>query len=469
MRHPGATVLLNAPCPAGEVFDRLPREVQEEILAKKLKVFAIDAYAVARESGMGGRINSVMQTCFFALSGVLPREEAIAKIKGAIEKTYGKKGQEVVRRNFEAVDQTLKHLHEVEVPKGPTAATRRPPIVPKEAPDFVQRVTATLLAGKGDLLPVSAFPVDGTWPTATARWEKRAIALEIPVWDEPLCIQCNKCALVCPHAAIRAKVYEPAAPRLGPRPPSRPWTTRATNGRARSTRSRWRPRTALAATSAWRCARPRTRRIPRRKAINMTPVEPLRATERENYAFFLDLPEPDRTKVKVEVLKQTQFLEPLFEYSGACAGCGETPYLKLLSQLFGDRTIVANATGCSSIYGGNLPTTPWSVDANGRGPAWSNSLFEDNAEFGLGLRLGVDALVGQARDLVRVLAPRLGDVLVRAPCSRPTSPRRPGSWRSAEGSAPSRQALAGMPGAEAARLHPPRGLPGEEERLDRGR
>ena len=447
---PGATVLLNAPYPADEVFGRLPREVQEEILAKKLKVFAIDAYAVARDSGMGGRINSVMQTCFFALSGVLPREEAIAKIKGAIEKTYGKKGQEVVRRNFEAVDQTLKHLHEVEVPKGPTAASRRPPIVAKEAPDFVQRVTATLLAGKGDLLPVSAFPVDGTWPTATARWEKRAIALEIPVWDEPLCIQCNKCALVCPHAAIRAKVYEPAA--LGQAPTSfKSMDYKGDEWAGQKYTIQVAPEDCTGCHLCVEVCPAKDKTNPRRKAINMTPVEPLRATERENYAFFLDLPEPDRTKVKVEVLKQTQFLEPLFEYSGACAGCGETPYLKLLSQLFGDRTIVANATGCSSIYGGNLPTTPWSVDANGRGPAWSNSLFEDNAEFGLGLRLGVDALVGQARDLVRVLAPHLGDVLVRALLEADQSTEA-GLLAQRGRVSVLKHALAGMPGAEAARL-----------------
>jgi pyruvate-ferredoxin/flavodoxin oxidoreductase len=446
----GATVLLNAPYPAAEVFDRLPREVQEEILAKKLKVYAIDAYAVARDADMGGRINSIMQTCFFAISGVLPRDEAIAKIKAAIEKTYGKKGQEVVRRNFEAVDRTLQHLYEVPLPAAATATHRRPPLVSSEAPDFVQRVTATLLAGKGDLLPVSAFPVDGTWPTDTARWEKRAIALEIPVWEEDLCIQCNKCALVCPHAAIRAKVYEPSA--LG----SAPATFKATDYKGEEWPG-WKYTIQVAPEDCTGChlcvevcpAKDKTN--PRRKAINMAPVSPLRDPERQNYTFFLGLPEPDRTKVTVEVVKQTQFLQPLFEYSGACAGCGETPYLKLLTQLFGDRTLVANATGCSSIYGGNLPTTPWSVDAHGRGPAWSNSLFEDNAEFGLGLRMGVDALAGQARNLLRGLAPRLGEVLVASLLDADQS-LESGIRAQRERVAALKKALADMPGPEAARL-----------------
>ncbi len=409
---PGATVLLNAPYPAAEVFGQLPREVQEEILEKRLTVHAIDAYAVAREAGMGGRINSIMQTCFFALSGVLPRDEAIAKIKHAIEKTYGKKGPEVIRRNFAAVDQTLAHLHAVPLPERPTTDRHRPPLVAAEAPDFVQRVTAMLLAGKGDLLPVSAFPVDGTWPTATAQWEKRAIALEVPVWEEDLCIQCNKCALVCPHAAIRAKVFE------GPALAGAPATFKAVPYRGDEYAGH-KYTIQLAPEDCTGCnlcvvvcpAKDRTN--PRRKAINMAPLGPLSGAERENYAFFLGLPDPDRRKVKVEVVKHTQFLRPLFEYSGACAGCGETPYLKLLTQLFGDRTIVANATGCSSIYGGNLPTTPWTVDEHGRGPAWSNSLFEDNAEFGLGLRLAVDALAGQAQALARALAGGLGENLVR--------------------------------------------------------
>ncbi|HEY5908466.1 MAG TPA: pyruvate:ferredoxin (flavodoxin) oxidoreductase, partial [Vicinamibacteria bacterium] len=410
---PGATVLLNAPCPADEVFDRLPREVQEEALAKQLKVYAIDAYAVAREADMGGRINSIMQTCFFAISGVLPKDEAIAKIKEAIEKTYGKKGQEVVRRNFEAVDRTLQHLHEVPLPKAITASHARPPLVSSEAPDFVRRVTATLLAGKGDLLPVSAFPVDGTWPTDTARWEKRAIALEIPVWEEGLCIQCNKCALVCPHAAIRAKVYDKDA--LG----SAPVTFKAMDYKGDEWPG-WKYTIQVAPEDCTGCnlcvevcpAKDKTK--PRRKAINMSPLSPLRDPERENYAFFLGLPEPDRTKVKVEVVKQTQFLQPLFEYSGACAGCGETPYLKLLTQLFGDRTVVANATGCSSIYGGNLPTTPYTKNGEGRGPAWSNSLFEDNAEFGLGLRLAADLHTTLARARLAELREEVGTDLADA-------------------------------------------------------
>jgi pyruvate-ferredoxin/flavodoxin oxidoreductase len=446
----GATLLLNAPHPPEEVFARLPREVQEEIVEKKLRVFTIDAYSVAREAGMGGRINSIMQTCFFAISGVLPREEAIAKIKEAIEKTYGKKGQEVVRRNFEAVDSTLQHLHEVKVPAGATAATRRPPIVSEAAPDFVKRVTAMLMAGKGDLLPVSAFPVDGTWPTATAQWEKRAIALEIPVWEQKLCIQCNKCALVCPHAAIRAKVAPPSA--LAQAPPTfKSMDYKGEEWAGQKYIIQVAPEDCTGCTLCVEVCPAKDRTNPRRKAINMSPLPPLREAERENYAFFLGLPEPDRRKVKVEVLKQTQFLQPLFEYSGACAGCGETPYLKLLTQLFGDRTIVANATGCSSIYGGNLPTTPWSVDEHGRGPAWCNSLFEDNAEFGLGLRLAVDALAGQARDLVRALSARLGGNLARELLEAEQS-NEAGIAAQRDRVAALVKALGGIPGPEAARL-----------------
>jgi pyruvate-ferredoxin/flavodoxin oxidoreductase len=409
---PGAVLLLNAPCPPEEVWDRLPREVQEQILEKRVEVHSIDAYRVARENGMGGRINAVMQTCFFAISGVLPREEAIAKIKQAIEKTYGRKGAEVVRRNFAAVDATLEHLHRVPVPAGLTATRRRPPLVPEESPDFVKRVTALMIAGKGDLLPVSAFPVDGTWPLGTSQWEKRNIALEIPVWDAGICIQCNKCALVCPHAAIRAKLYAPdllaAAP---PEFPHVPFKSQELHGLEYTLQVAPEDCTGCGLCVAVCPAKDKS--LPRHKAIDMHPHAESVDRERRNYSFFLGLPEMDRRQVKLDV-KGSQFLQPLFEYSGACAGCGETPYVKLLTQLFGDRALIANATGCSSIYGGNLPTTPYTTNLEGRGPAWANSLFEDNAEFGLGMRLALDSHLAQARELLQALAPRVGDNLVRA-------------------------------------------------------
>ncbi len=408
--QPGATVLLNAPGDPATLWDRLNRDVQEAVLAKRLRLWVIDAYQVAREVGLGGRINAVMQTCFFAISGVLPRDEAIGRIKHAIERTYAAKGEETVRRNFAAVDATLAHLHEVSVPAAVTGTRPRPPVVAPEAPEFVQRVTAVMLAGKGDLLPVSAFPVDGTWPTATARWEKRNIALEIPVWDETLCIQCNKCALMCPHAAIRAKVYPPETAAGAPA------AFKAADYRGREYEGQ-RYTIQVAPEDCTGCrlcvavCPAKDKANPRRRALEMQPQAPLLEAERTNYDFFLALPEVDRTTIRHDV-KGPQFLTPLFEYSGACAGCGETPYVKLLSQLFGDRVLIANATGCSSIYGGNLPTTPYTVDAFGRGPAWSNSLFEDNAEFGLGMRLAVDALAAEARRLLRALGGRVGDELV---------------------------------------------------------
>jgi pyruvate-ferredoxin/flavodoxin oxidoreductase len=409
----GAVFLLNSPFGPDEVWDELPREVQEEIIDKKLRFFVIDAYRVARNTGMGTRINTIMQTCFFAISGILPRDEAVAQIKKAIEKTYGKRGPDVVRKNFAAVDETLAHLFEVRVPDRPTAVRRRPPIVPDAAPDFVKRVSAVMLAGKGDLLPVSAFPVDGTWPTATAQWEKRNIALEIPVWDERICIQCNKCALVCPHAAIRAKVYP--SDFLKDAPP----TFKATDykgkefGPGAKYTIQVAPEDCTGCTLCVEVCPAKDKANPRHKSLEMAPQLPLRESERANYAFFLELPEADRTQVKLDV-KGTQFLQPLFEYSGACSGCGETPYIKLVTQLFGDRTLIANATGCSSIYGGNLPTTPYTVDRNGRGPAWSNSLFEDNAEFGFGFRLAIDQHALAAKVLLKQLAPAVGEALVDA-------------------------------------------------------
>ncbi len=410
---PGATFLLNSPFGPQEVWDRLPREVQQQILEKKLKFYVIDANRVAAEVGMGRRINTIMQTCFFAISGVLPREEAIARIKDAIRKTYERKGEQVVRRNWAAVDAALEHLHEVPVPQQITADHGRPPLVPDEAPDFVKRVTAVMMAGHGDLLPVSAFPPDGTWPTGTAKWEKRCIATEIPIWEPELCIQCNKCAFVCPHAAIRAKVYEPAALEGAPE------TFQSADYKAKDLRGmkytiQVAPEDCTGCTMCVEICPAKDRSNPRRKAINMQPLLEHRARERTNFDFFLKLPEFDRTKLERFDVKGVQVLQPLFEFSGACAGCGETPYVKLLTQLFGDRLIIANATGCSSIYGGNLPTTPYTTDPNGRGPAWNNSLFEDNAEFGYGIRLAVDANEAAARSLLRRLAPKLGDDLVRA-------------------------------------------------------
>jgi pyruvate-ferredoxin/flavodoxin oxidoreductase len=409
---PGAVFLLNAPGDAAAVWDSLPLELQQQLIEKQIRFFAIDAYALAKQVGMGGRINTIMQTCFFGISGILPREEAIAHIKKSIEKTYGKRGPEVVRRNCEVVDQALANLHEIPVPAAPSATRTRPPIVAAEAPDFVQKITAVMLAGKGDLLPVSAFSVDGTWPVGTAKWEKRNLALEIPVWDPKVCIQCNQCALVCPHAAIRAKVYDQAALTT---PPGtfKSTTYRAPEYKGKLFTIQVAPEDCTGCNLCVNVCPAKDRTNPKHKAINMEPQAPLRDNERANYDFFLNLPELDRASVTRLDHKGSQFLEPLFEYSGACAGCGETPYLKMLTQLFGDRLLIANATGCSSIYGGNLPTTPYTTNREGRGPAWSNSLFEDNAEFGFGFRLALDAHQKAARGLVEQLAPQIGDVLAK--------------------------------------------------------
>ena len=409
---PGAVLLLNAPYAPDRVWDELPREVQDGIIEKGLTVYTIDAVAVARENGMGTRINTVMQTCFFALSGVLPRHQAIEHIKHAIEKTYAKRGPEVVQRNFAAVDDTLQHLHQVAVPAAASARRHRPPIVAANAPDFVTRVSAVMLAGHGDLLPVSAFPVDGTWPVATSQWEKRSIAQDIPVWDDAICIQCNKCTLVCPHAAIRAKLYPPGARDGAPATfKAMPFKAREREyGQGMDYTIQVAPEDCTGCTLCVQVCPAKDKANPRHKALDMHPQASLVAAERENYAFFLGLPEAERTQVKLD-LKGTQFLQPLFEYSGACSGCGETPYIKLMTQLFGDRALIANATGCSSIYGGNLPTTPYTCNSDGRGPAWANSLFEDNAEFGLGLRLSVDQQVAMARGLLTSLRAQVGETL----------------------------------------------------------
>jgi pyruvate-ferredoxin/flavodoxin oxidoreductase len=426
--EPGAVFLLNSPYGPDEVWDHLPQPVQAQIIAKQLKFYVIDGYQVARDTGMGGRINTIMQTCFFAISGVLPRDEAIAAIKHAIEKTYGKRGEVVVQRNFQAVDQTLEHLHPVMLPGEAASTITLRPAVPAEAPEFVQKVTARMIAGFGDELPVSALPVDGTYPTGTSQWEKRAIALEIPVWDPNVCIQCGKCVMVCPHAVIREKVYP--AERLEGAPAS-----------FESVPARWKefegqrytlqvsPDDCTGCALCFEVCPAKNKSEARLKAINMTPLQggtagtngstlPLRDAQNANWRFFLDLPEVDRRGLNLNSVKDSQLLQPLFEFSGACAGCGETPYLKLISQLFGDRALIANATGCSSIYGGNLPTTPWAQNKEGRGPAWANSLFEDNAEFGLGFRLTLDKQLEFARELLTRLndavGPALADALLAA-------------------------------------------------------
>jgi pyruvate-ferredoxin/flavodoxin oxidoreductase len=408
----GATFLLNAPFGPEEIWQHIPRQVQETIIKKKLRFFVIDGYSVARAAGMGSRINTIMQTCFFAISGVLPREAAIAAIKKAISDTYGKRGEAVVQKNFAAVDQALAHLHEVKVPAKVTATFDMLPAVAPQAPQFVRSVLGTIITGNGDALPVSAMPIDGTFPTSTAMWEKRNIAKEIPVWDEDLCIQCGKCVLVCPHAVIRAKVYDSSL--LNNKPET-----------FKSAKPRWREFETLRytlqvapedCTGCKLCVEvcpAKSKAEVKHKAINMEPQAPLRQPESVNWEYFLSLPEFDRSRLSHTQVKDSQLLEPLFEFSGACAGCGETPYIKLLTQLFGDRLMIANATGCSSIYGGNLPTTPYAKNKEGRGPTWSNSLFEDNAEFGLGMRLAVDEQNHYARELLTRLTAPLGEVLVK--------------------------------------------------------
>jgi len=407
---PGGVFLLNSIYGREQVWAHLPEEVQAAILEKELRFYVIDAYKVAREAGMGGRINTIMQTCFFAISGVLPKDEAIAKIKEAIEKTYGKKGPEIVQKNFAAVDQTLAALEQVEVPGSATADYRMPPAVSAAAPDYVRNVTAVMLQNKGDRLPVSVFRPDGIWDVGTSKWEKRNIAQEIPIWDPEVCIQCNKCVQACPHAAIRSNFYDPSDLEGAPD------AFRSVDFRVRDFPDKKftiqvAPEDCTGCSLCVAVCPAKNKANPREKAINMRMQAPLLEAERANYDFFLALPQPDRATLKDDV-KFTQFKEPLFEYSGACAGCGETPYLKMLTQICGDRLLMANATGCSSIYGGNLPTTPYTCNADGRGPAWANSLFEDNAEFGLGMRVAVDQQAAMARRLLQKLAPQLDDLPV---------------------------------------------------------
>ncbi|KKN44497.1 hypothetical protein LCGC14_0692590 [marine sediment metagenome] len=409
----GATFLLNCPMGPEEVWDHMPREVQQTIIDKKLTFYAINGYQVARETGMGARINTIMQTCFFFLSGILPQDEAIAAIKKAIEKTYGKKGPEIVQKNYDAVDQAVANLHKIDVPDEATSTIDMPPVVADEAPEFVHNVTAAIMAGKGNDLPVSCMPVDGVWPTATTQWEKRNIALEVPEWDPEVCIQCAKCSIACPHATIRAKIYDPTLLAGAPE------TFKNADAKGKDfAGQKWTIQIAPEdCTGCGLCVHvcpAKNKQVEGRKAINMVEQLPVRQSEAANYAFFLSLPDADRSALNVKTIKGSQLCRPLFEYSGACAGCGETPYIKLLTQLMGDRAIIGNATGCSSIYGGNLPTTPYAVNADGRGPSWNNSLFEDCAEFSLGFRLTVDKQIEYACELVAELKDVIGAELAEA-------------------------------------------------------
>jgi pyruvate-ferredoxin/flavodoxin oxidoreductase len=407
----GATLLLNSPFEAHEVWSQLPRSIQQTIIDKKIKVYSINAYEVAKQAQLGNRINTIMQTCFFAISGVLPKDEAIERIKESIRKTYGKRGEPVVRQNFAAVDAALAHLHEIAVPDEATSTFEDVQLISDEAPEFVRAVTTELMAGRGDELPVSAFPLDGTYPVGTAQWEKRNIALEVPVWEEDLCIECGKCVFVCPHSAIRAKVCNESDLIDAP-------------DNFKSISAKWREMpdqlyTLQVAvedcTGCQLCVEvcpAKDKKDPSRKSLNMHPQLQLRESGRAHWDFFLKLPDLQLGgPLSFGSVKNIQLLQPLFEFSGACAGCGETPYIKLLTQLFGERAVIANATGCSSIYGGNLPTTPYTTNRFGRGPAWSNSLFEDNAEFGLGMRMALDHQGAYARDLVERLRTHIGNEL----------------------------------------------------------
>ncbi len=416
--RPGATFLLNAPYPAEEVWDRVPEKVQQQIIDKNLKFYSVDAYKVARENGMGTRINTVMQTCFFAISEILEKEQAILMIKDAIKKAYGSKGEEILQSNYAAVDNSVENLFKIKVPSKAGSNVKMRPPVPDEAPDYVQKVIAEIIAGQGDNLPVSAFEADGTFPTGTTQWEKRNIAQDIPVLEPDICIQCGKCMMVCPHSVIRMKAFD------GELLEAAPETFKYMDARGRE----WPDNTKVSiqvspedCTGCELCVEvcpAKDRKQVGRKALNMAAIDPLLEQEKENWNFFLTIPEYDRSQLKTETVKGSQFLQPLFEFSGACTGCGETPYIKVITQLYGDRMVIANATGCSSIYGGNLPSTPYTTNNAGYGPAWSNSLFEDNAEFGLGFRLTIDKQQQQARELLSqmngAIEPGLKDAILNA-------------------------------------------------------
>ena len=408
----GGTFLLNSPYPAEETWDRLPRKIQERIIEKQLKFYVIDAYKVADDAGLGGRINTVMQTCFFALAGVLPKDEAIAKIKEAIKKTYGRRGEKVVAMNYNAVDQSLANMHQIKVPATATSTLSMKPVVTADAPEIVHAIAAKIASLQGDQVPVSAMPVDGTFPTGTTQYEKRGIALEMPVWDPEVCIQCGKCAMACPHAVIRMKIYDPEVLENAPDGfKSTKATGRSFAGKMFTIQAS--PEDCTGCGLCVQTCPAKNKQNPERKAINMTPMPPIRQEQSAFWNFFFNrIPDYDRTQVNTKLVKEVQLLRPLFEFSGACAGCGETPYVRLLTQLFGDRAVIANATGCSSIYGGHMPTTPYTKNADGRGPAWNNSLFEDNAEFGYGYRLTLDKQEEYARELLEQFRGKLGDELV---------------------------------------------------------
>jgi pyruvate-ferredoxin/flavodoxin oxidoreductase len=399
--------LLNSPYPKEEVWNQMPRNVQQEIIDKKIKFYTIDAYDIAKEIGLGVRINTIMQTCFFALSNVIPKEDAIASIKKFTAKTYGRKGEKILKMNYEAIDKAIDNLHEVKVPEKVTSAFDLKSSMPEEAPDYVKNAISKMIIGKGDELPVSAFPHDGTYPTGTTKWEKRNISLDVPVWDPETCIQCGKCAFVCPHAVIRAKVYQKDALKNAP--------DSFKHVEAKFSQFKDYMYTVQASLEdctgcklCYETCPSKNKQDPKLKAINMEFKDPILDREKENWNFFESIPYVDREKLNVTTVKDIQLLQPLFEFSGACSGCGQTPYVKLMTQLFGDRAVIANATGCSSIYGGNLPTTPYTKNKDGRGPTWSNSLFEDTAEFGLGMRLALDKQKQYAMELVEKLTDDLG-------------------------------------------------------------
>ena len=412
--RPGGIFLLNSLFGPDDIWDNLPAKVQEALIEKKLKFYIIDAYEVARKTKMGQRINTIMQTCFFAISGILPKDLAIKEIKKSIKKTYGKRGEAVIMQNYAAVDSALEHMFMIDIPDKVTSKIPMLPAVPEEAPQYVRDVLGKMIKRRGDDVLVSEMPVDGTFPTGTTQWEKRNVALEIPVWNPDVCIQCGKCAFVCPHAAIRIKVYKEGELEKAPE------TFKSTNAKFREFRDGWAFTVQVAPEDCTGCGMcvencpAKDKENPGRKAINMGAQPPIRKQEAENWSFFESLPNPDRKSFSPHTVKNSQLLEPLFEFSGACPGCGETPYIKLATQLFGDRMVIANATGCSSIYGGNLPTTPYTFNADGRGPAWSNSLFEDNAEFGLGMRLTIDKFGGYAKELLAKLADKVGKDLADA-------------------------------------------------------
>ncbi|HUX63116.1 pyruvate:ferredoxin (flavodoxin) oxidoreductase [Sulfuricella sp.] len=446
----GAVFLVNTPEPADKVWSSLTRRMQQQIITKKIEFYVIDAYAIAKATGMGSRINTIMQTCFFAISGVLPRELAIEKIKHAAEKSYGKKGRAVVEANWKAIDETIANLHKIAVPAAASSVHEMPQPVPAFAPEFVKKITAEIMAGRGDRLPVSAIPDDGTWPTGTAVWDKRNLAQEIPVWDEELCIYCGKCPFVCPHTAIRSKVFPAGLAKDAPP------TFKHIQVKGKEFEQGMHISYQVAPEDCTGCGLcveicPAVSKIDGHKALEMRPQAPLREAERANFEFFLKLPEFDRTQLRTSTIKGAMVMEPLFEFSSACVGCGETPYIRLASQLFGDRMVIANATGCSSIYGGNLPTTPYTKNAEGRGPAWANSLFEDNAEFGLGFRVSIDKHAEQARELLEGMKDKIGVELAESILNADQSSEA-GIFAQRERIETLRGALAGIDSAEARNL-----------------